>query len=77
MSEAATVRRPAGYVRVDNPDGSKVEFDTLQCVHCEKHWTVIPGSGRKRGWCLKCGGPHCGAMACWTCRPADKLIYGV
>jgi len=71
-----TVRRPAGYVRIDSPDGPPVERDTLQCVHCEKHWLVMPGSGRKRGWCMRCNGPSCGAKECMECRPADVLVYG-
>lgn len=66
-----------GYIRVDNPEGPPLERDTMQCVHCEKHWIVEPGSGKHRGWCLKCNGPVCGAHFCMTtCRPADVLIYG-
>lgn len=72
---AATVRKPHGYARYDSPDGSVVERDTLQCVHCGLHWEVIPGSGRTRGWCMKCNGPHCGAAVCWVCVPAAKK-YG-
>lgn len=64
-----------GYIRIDRPDGKPIERDTLQCVHCDKHWIVEPGSGRQRGWCVKCNGPVCGAERCMReCRPAEILI---
>ena len=69
----ATVRRPAGYVTIVG-DGPVIERDTLQCVHCGFHWMVIPGSGRRRGWCMKCNGPSCGAEECMACRPVAELV---
>jgi hypothetical protein len=72
----ATARKPAGYIRIDVPDGKPIEHDTLQCVHCEAHWVVQPGSGRRRGWCTKCNGPVCGQHNCWSCLPADVQVYG-
>jgi len=72
----STARRPAGHIIIVEPDQPTIEFDTLQCVHCDRHWRVVPGSGRRRGWCMKCNGPHCGAEKCWTCRPAELFIYG-
>lgn len=69
------VRRPAGYIRIDG-DGPVVEHDTMQCVHCGAHWIVVPGSGRTRGWCMRCNGPHCGGQACWECIPEEVKIYG-
>jgi hypothetical protein len=73
MSEHS-VRLPHGHIIIADPDGPTVERDTLSCVHCGGHWEVIPGSGRRRGWCMKCAGPHCGAPTCWECRPYKKLI---
>jgi hypothetical protein len=33
---------------------------------------VQPGSGIKRGWCRRCGGPTCGAQKCETvCEPFE------
>jgi len=66
-----------GSFRIDRPEGPPIEGDTMQCVHCMKHWTVVPGSGRQRGWCLKCGGPLCGAEKCMKeCVPFEKKVYG-
>jgi len=67
----------AGYVRIDHPEGPAIERDTMQCVHCMKHWLVIPGSGRRRGWCTRCNGPVCGAEVCMTqCVPFEKKVVG-
>ncbi len=66
-----------GHITIVDPDKPIYERDTLQCVHCQKHWIVEPGSGRQRGWCLKCNGPLCGAQKCMTeCVPFEKKIYG-
>lgn len=71
-----TATRPAGTIIITDPDLSHdVHMDTLQCTHCQKHWVVRPGSGRVRGFCLKCMGPTCGARACETsCVPAEKQL---
>lgn len=71
----ATVRRPAGYVRSDGPPEVQEEGDTLQCVHCQMHWVVKPGSGTQRGFCFKCSGPTCGKQGCMDkCVPWEKMI---
>ena len=69
----ATARNPHGNASWVHPGGS-VEKDTLQCVHCACHWNVEPGSGKKRGWCILCMGPHCGREACRTCTPFEKKL---
>ena len=69
-----TARRPKGHIIITPEFGPQIEFDTLQCVHCGRHWEVVPGSGRKRGWCLKCNGPTCGAQKCDECYPFEKQI---
>jgi hypothetical protein len=63
-----------GYHITVHPDKPAVERDTTQCVHCMKHWVVEPGSGKQRGWCSKCNGPHCGGRDCWVCVPFIKKI---
>jgi hypothetical protein len=68
------MNRADGYIRIDDPDAKVIEADTLQCVHCGGHFAVVRGSGRTRGWCMKCNGPHCGAAGCWECRPYKKLV---
>lgn len=65
-----------GYIRIDNPEGPPVERDTMQCVHCMKHWIVQPGSGIRRGWCTHCNGPLCGADKCFKCVPFEKKVEG-
>ncbi len=71
-----TVSRPAGWIAVTPEFGRVKEYDTLQCVHCGGHWVVVPGSGRKRGFCLKCCGPVCGPR-CLECRPAEAQLEAV
>jgi hypothetical protein len=71
-----TARRPAGHIIIVG-DGPKIEADTLQCVHCGKHWVVVRGSGRRRGFCMRCNGVTCGAHDCETrCEPEDVKVYG-
>jgi hypothetical protein len=48
--------------------------DTLQCPHCQAHFQVVPGSGRRRGFCMRCNAPHCGAKECFTCVPFEKKL---
>lgn len=64
--------REAGAVLID---GVQVT-STLQCVHCNAHWDVQPGSGIVRGFCLKCMGPVCGPK-CVECRPFEKWLEEV
>ena len=46
---------------------------TLQCVHCGDHWFSVPGSGKIRGWCMRCNGPVCGKK-CEVCIPFEKQL---
>ena len=66
--------KAAGYISVVSPDHPPIERDTLQCVHCGGHWSVEPGSGRQRGFCTMCNGPHCGREHCWECVPFRKKL---
>jgi hypothetical protein len=63
-----------GNFVICHADGTVKEGVTLQCVHCGMHWIVQPGSGRNRGWCLKCGGPTCGKPDCHICEPIVKKL---
>jgi hypothetical protein len=73
----STSRSPHGYSVTTSPDGPTVEFDTLQCCHCGKHFNVVRGSGTKRGFCLKCMQVTCGSERCMACLPHEKWIEGV
>lgn len=63
----------SGAILMDGGSGSGWTqiADTLQCKHCQKHWQVVPGSGRQRGWCRYCDGPTCGAERCCDCQPFE------
>lgn len=69
-----TAKRPAGHTFETTPEGKLVEHDTLQCVHCGMHWQVVPKSGRKRGFCMKCMGVTCGPQCSAACDPWEKQM---
>jgi hypothetical protein len=57
--------RRSGVVVSKPYDGSReIQFDTWQCVHCSLTQRHEPGSGRLRGYCLRCPGFVCGRPAC-------------
>ena len=62
--------REAGAILVD---GVQVA-STLQCCHCGGHFQVVKGSGRERGFCLKCGSVTCGSPECDYCIPAEARL---
>lgn len=51
----------SGHIMLDG----QVVADTVKCVHCGHNWIPIKGSGKERGWCLKCNGPVCGDHDCF------------
>lgn len=69
-----SVLRPAGNITISELGGKLREADTHQCVHCGCHWAVVKDSGKVRGYCRGCKGPHCGAPACWDCYPLEKQL---
>lgn len=70
-----TVRRPSGHAWLSTPEDALSERDTLSCVHCQMTWEIAPGSGRRRGFCLRCNGPTCGKFACETeCVPFERAL---
>jgi hypothetical protein len=66
--------RPAGYTVSSDFDGGLHEADTLQCVHCGLHWQVVKGSGRVRGFCMRCNGVTCGQKKCGECVPSEQQL---
>jgi len=55
-------------------EGTK-SFKSIQCLHCGSHYQVIPGSGKQRGYCLKCKGFLCGKEDCLKdCVPYEARI---
>jgi hypothetical protein len=71
-----SVARPHGTLILTGLDGEK-QFDTLQCCHCSQHFVIIPGSGRKRGFCRCCMQVTCGAEACDRCVPFEKQMEAI
>jgi len=68
-------RQPNGEITFYNSDGSYTKFYTAQCVHCGLFWTVVPGSGRTRGFCYGCNGMLCGGYFCMTnCEYVEKMF---
>jgi len=68
-----TARKSDGYAVLTSESGMQ-EFDTLQCCHCGAHWHVVPGSGRRRGFCMHCMRPTCGRPECNVCVPIEKWL---
>lgn len=68
--------RDDGYFSVLDPGRDKPisECSTLMCRHCGRHWIVKPGSGKKRGWCMRCNGPTCGPKCGGKCVPLEQLL---
>lgn len=48
--------------------GETEEGETRQCVHCQDTWVYRPGSGARRGFCMKCMGILCGKPECLRLR---------
>mgnify|MGYP001581023598 CR=1 FL=1 len=70
LGVAVSAYRPAGAIIVD---GHQVA-DTMQCCHCGEHFVMVRGSGRRRGFCLKCKGVTCGKDTCCACRPIEQRL---
>jgi hypothetical protein len=72
---SASVLKPHGTLILTPGDGGPViEADTVMCVHCNRHWVWQQGSGRKRGWCMRCNGITCGLPTCDACVPLEQRL---
>lgn len=69
------VTRHASGEFVEVGEFGRREGQTQQCCHCGRHWEVKPGSGTRRGWCVRCGKVTCGARACQTCVPYEEVVF--
>ena len=69
-------RQAAGAALVTpEPGAREQDHHTLRCVHCGMHWSPSYGSGRDRGFCLRCAGVTCGKQRCETrCEPVERMI---
>jgi len=62
--------RESGAILVD---GVQVA-STHQCCHCGGHFVSVKGSGKTRGFCLRCSKVTCGAPECDPCIPFEKKL---
>lgn len=67
--------KPAGTIQVFGD--KSLQADTLQCVHCGVHWVVVRGSGRRRGFCMKCMGPTCSPECSKACVPQERMLEAI
>lgn len=63
-------RKPSGAIIVD---GLEVAH-TRQCCHCGMHFVSVRGSGKVRGFCLRCHKITCGAAGCDPCVPFEERL---
>jgi hypothetical protein len=63
-------RKPDGVIIVD---GKEVAH-TLQCCHCNAHFASVRGSGKKRGFCVRCHHVTCGKLECDVCIPFEEKL---
>ena len=70
--EPRSTPRPHGHFEQTGPYGELRSGDTLSCCHCRRHWEVVAGSGRTRGFCTRCMGYTCGAPGCDECVPFEQ-----
>lgn len=70
--------RENGMIVIADPGRDKPiwECKTLQCVHCGGHWIASPGSGKIRGFCMRCNGPICGP-GCAECVPVEQMLENI
>jgi hypothetical protein len=75
-TKAHSVLRPHGTIIISDPDlPHDVHMDVMTCVHCQSAWVVRPGSGRVRGFCMRCNGVTCGGPKCLECLgPIERRI---
>lgn len=69
--------KEAGVVQFSDVDSDRsYQAATMQCCHCGQHWIVQPGSGRQRGFCMRCNkttcGPNCPAGQ--ECVPHEQYL---
>ena len=54
----------AYFIKGISMDGHTTEGESRQCIHCLYVWEYKPGSGDRRGWCLKHNGFLCARPEC-------------
>ncbi len=70
FSEVKFEKKPSGAFIVE---GKEVAH-TLQCCHCGCHYISIKGSGKIRGFCIRCMKVTCGSKLCDICIPQEEQL---
>jgi hypothetical protein len=63
-----------GVETVTPDSGPVVQTEVATCCHCQQIFEMVKGSGRKRGFCLKCMKLTCGRACCDPCLPLERMI---
>lgn len=63
-------KKEAGVILIDG----KQVASTKQCCHCGGHFIMKKGSGKLRGYCMKCHEITCGKIECCKCIPFEKKL---
>lgn len=71
-------KHESGYACISDPGSDRPlqEVATHQCAHCGGVWHAEPGSGKTRGFCMRCNGFICGP-GCAECVPQELLVENI
>lgn len=70
FGEVKFERKPSGAFLIN---GEEVAH-TIQCGHCGCHFVSVKGSGKVRGFCLKCMKATCGKVECDICITSERKL---
>lgn len=74
------MRNPFGNTKFEKKPGGAIILDgievahTLQCCHCNAHYVSVKGSGKRRGFCMRCMKSTCGRVECDVCIPFEEKL---
>lgn len=74
IHSAPTGQKRGVLVSTPYEGGPVVQTDIVQCCHCSRVWVWVPGSGRRRGFCMRCNGITCGSHTCDACVPFEQQL---
>jgi hypothetical protein len=66
-------------ISVPKDGGPTITQETVTCKHCSYTWVFKPGSGRRRGFCMRCNGITCGRPECNAhgCVPFEQQLENI
>lgn len=64
-----------GYVHIEDPDGPDIEYNTIQCCHCNRHVDKDPNHPQLQEMCRTCMAPICNDRPeCGRCIPFEAKL---